>query len=154
MAKAAGARTHLVHGEGVLQVTWYQSIGDMIRGLEKNTFGPAANYRFSRQLTIVVVLWFFAVTPAISLITGFFLSDPLLLGVGGLAFLATLVVSLLMPRRNLHEVFAYLLMPVGVLLLSGIMLRAAYLCLRNDGIQWRGTHYRLADLRAGQRVRM
>jgi hypothetical protein len=33
------------------------------------------------------------------------------------------------------------------------MLRSAWLCLRNGGIDWRGTHYSIAELREGQRVR-
>ena len=154
MLKNAGAGTHLIHGDDLLRVAWYSNVGEMIRGLEKNSFGPGANYSYARQLAIVVFLWLFSVMPALSVLAGFYSPDPILLGAGGLAILTTIVVSLLMPRKSPREVAAYLLLPIGVLLMSVIMLRAAYLCLRNGGIDWRGTHYSVAELRAGQRVRI
>jgi hypothetical protein len=45
------------------------------------------------------------------------------------------------------------LFPVGVLMITAMMLRAGYQCLRNGGIDWRGTHYPIDQLRAGQRVK-
>jgi hypothetical protein len=46
-----------------------------------------------------------------------------------------------------------LLFPVGVLLITAMMLRAGYQCVKNGGIDWRGTHYPLDQLRTGQRVK-
>src|SRR5262245_46918009 len=46
-----------------------------------------------------------------------------------------------------------LLFPAGVLLITAMMLRAGYRCVKNGGIDWRGTHYPLEQLRAGQRVK-
>lgn len=153
MLKAAGARTQIVHGDGMLRVSWYGSVREMFRGLEKNSFGPAANYRYSRQLAIVLLLWLFALMPGVSLISGLYLSDPLLVAAGASAGVATVAASFLMPRHSTREIFAYLLLPAGVLIMSAIMLRAAFRCSKNGGIDWRGTHYRVADLRAGQRVK-
>jgi hypothetical protein len=39
------------------------------------------------------------------------------------------------------------------LLIGAMMLRAGYKCLKNDGIEWRGMHYPLIQLRQGQRVK-
>jgi hypothetical protein len=39
-----------------------------------------------------------------------------------------------------------------VLLITAMMLRAGYQCVKNGGIDWRGTHYPLDQLRSGQRV--
>jgi len=153
MLKAAGALTQIVHGDGMLRMSWYANVREMSRGLEKNSFGPAANYRYSRQLALVLLLWLLALMPVLSLISGLYLSDPLLIAAGGSAAVATVAVSFLMPRHRTREIFVYLLLPVGLLIMSAIMLRAAYLCLRNGGIDWRGTHYSVAELRAGQRVR-
>jgi len=154
MLKNAGARTHLIHGDQLLRVTWYENIGQMIRGLEKNSFGPGANYSYLRQFAIVALLWLFALVPGLSVLAGFYWLDPILLGAGGLAVLTTIAVALLMPRRNRSEIVAYILLPVGILLMSVILLRAALLCLRNGGVDWRGTHYSIAELRAGQRVKL
>jgi hypothetical protein len=40
-----------------------------------------------------------------------------------------------------------------MLLISLMMLRAGFQCVRNNGIDWRGTHSPLEQLRAGQRIR-
>jgi hypothetical protein len=40
-----------------------------------------------------------------------------------------------------------------MLLMSAMMLWSGYRCLRNGGIEWRGTHYSIEELRAGQRVK-
>ena len=39
-------------------------------------------------------------------------------------------------------------------MIAAMLWRAGYKCLKNDGIDWRGTHYPLAQLRAGQRVKL
>lgn len=153
MLKQAGARTRLVNGWGALRVAWYASIGDMVRGLEKNSFGPGARYSYSRQLVMVLLLVLFAVMPGASLVIGILQSDAVLAGAGGIAALVSGVVALMMPRESARDPFAYLFLPAGVLVMAVIMLRAAILCFRNDGIDWRGTHYSVAELRAGQRVR-
>jgi hypothetical protein len=46
-----------------------------------------------------------------------------------------------------------LFFPAGVLMITGMMLRAGYQCVKNGGIDWRGTHYPLEQLKAGQRVK-
>jgi hypothetical protein len=154
MLKQAGARTHLVNGDGDIRVHWYESLGAMTRGLEKNSFGPAADYSYLRQLFMVLSLWGLATVPSISVISGLYLDNALLLGAGCIALLATLVTALSMPRKSVVEIFAWLLMPCGALLVSLIMLRSAWKCFRNGGIDWRGTHYPIAELRRGQRVRI
>ena len=44
-------------------------------------------------------------------------------------------------------------MPIGAVFVSLIMLRSAWKCFRNGGIDWRGTHYPVDELRRGQRVK-
>ena len=39
-------------------------------------------------------------------------------------------------------------------MIAAMLWRAGYKCLKNDGIDWRDTHYPLAQLRAGQRVKL
>ena len=56
-------------------------------------------------------------------------------------------------RRKQSETLSLLLFPVGLILISLMMIWAGYKCVRNGGIDWRGTHYSTAELRAGQRVK-
>ena len=44
------------------------------------------------------------------------------------------------PERKTKSL-SLLLFPVGVLLITAMMLRAGYQCVKNGGIDWRGTHY-------------
>ena len=154
MLKQTGARTHLVNGDGEIKVHWYESLGAMTRGLEKNSFGPTADYSYLRQLFMVVSLWCLAAVPLLSLLTGLYLDDAVLFGAGCVAVLATLATALLMPRKAPVDILAWLLMPCGAFFVSLIMLRSAWKCFRNGGIDWRGTHYPIAELRRGQRVRI
>ena len=53
-----------------------------------------------------------------------------------------------------REAYSRVLFPVGLLLIAAMLWRAGYKCLKKDGIDWRGTHYPLAQLRVGQRVKL
>lgn len=154
MMNRAGARTHLVNGNGLINVAWYHSLRGLIRGLEKNSFGPAARYSYARQAAIVFFLWCLVAAPPICLIVGLKNNDAILLATAGATLLVSLGVACAMPRNTAREIIAYLALPLGILLISWVMIRSAYLCLRNDGIDWRGTHYSLSQLREGQRVKL
>ena len=56
--------------------------------------------------------------------------------------------------KKRQEVYSLLLFPAGLLLIAAMLWRAGAKCLKNDGIDWRDTHYPLAQLRAGQRVKL
>ena len=153
MVKKSGARTRLLNADGAIRVAWYESVGAMVKGLEKNSFGPGAYYSYLRQFAIVLLLWSLASAPLASLLAGLLLGDATLFIAGAIAHIATVVIAFVMPRKTAREFFASLCLPIGIALLSLILLRSAYQCLRHNGIDWRGTHYGLAELRRGQRVR-
>jgi len=153
MLKRAGVRTRLLNADGEIRVPWYESLWAMIRGLEKNSFGPGANYSYMRQILMVLFLWCLILFPPLSALFGVYLNGVVLIGAGAAAFLATFITSLTMPRKSPRDILAYLFMPIGALFVSLIMLRSAWKCFRNGGIDWRGTHYPIAELRKGQRVK-
>ncbi len=153
MLKKAGTHTRLLNADGEMRVPWYDSLWAMIRGLEKNSFGPGANYSYLRQILMVLFLWSLLFAPPLSVLLGGVLNNVVLIGASTVAFLATFVTALAMPRKSLRDIFAYLFMPIGTLFVSLIMLRSAWKCFRNGGIDWRGTHYPIEQLRRGQRVR-
>jgi glycosyltransferase involved in cell wall biosynthesis len=153
MLKKAGARTRLLNADGEIRVPWYESLWAMIRGLEKNSFGPGANYSYLRQVVMVLSLWCLILAPPLSLLLGFYANNTILLGASAAAFLAASLTALAMPRKTPRDILAYLFMPIGALFVSLIMLRSAWKCFRNGGIDWRGTHYPVEQLRRGQRVK-
>lgn len=153
MLKKAGARTRLLNADGEIRVPWYESMWAMIRGLEKNSFGPGANYSYLRQVLMVMSLWCLILVPPLGVALGLSLGNPVLLGAGMAAFAASFFTALVMPRKSPRDILAYLLLPIGTLFVSLIMLRSAWKCFRNGGINWRGTHYPVDQLRRGQRVK-
>ena len=153
MMKQSGARSHLINAEGEITVPWYESMHAMFKGLEKNSFGPGANYSYARQCIIVLLLWCLAAVPLTSLLAGLYLYHPLLIAAGSIAFAATLFIALVMPRNTVRDIVSYMFMPAGIFIISLIMLNSAWKCWKNNGIDWRGTHYSVDELKQGQRVR-
>jgi hypothetical protein len=153
MVKQAGGMSRLALAHKNLTVEWYPSVAAMFRGLEKNLFGPGANYRCSLMLAQVGGLAVLAVAPWAAVILGL-LSDflPHLI-VGTVTVAAHLLFSLYCVENRPKDTLSLLLFPMGLLLIAAMLLRAGYKCIKNGGIEWRGTHYPLAQLRRGQRVR-
>lgn len=148
MVKDAGARTRLAGAEEDLSVTWYESLHAMVKGLEKNSFGPAANYSWMRLGLSLALVWGLVAAPP----AGLALGGPAL-GAGLAALAAIAVFAFLAPRRRARDAGAWLLAPLGMAMVGAMMLRAAWRCTRHGGIEWRGTRYPLEALRRGQRVR-
>ncbi|UCE88865.1 MAG: glycosyltransferase [Pseudomonadota bacterium] len=151
LLKRAGAASCFALARFHLNVRWYESLGQMFAGLEKNAFGTAAHYRYGRMLMIVAYLWAFSLAPLVAIgavhIPG--------LWIAGAAAYGTLVSTQLVAKHRVGvRVLPGLLIPVGQLIFSVMLFNAGLRCLRQGGIRWRGTIYPLAQLRAGQRVRL
>ncbi|ASS76054.1 hypothetical protein CIG75_14550 [Tumebacillus algifaecis] len=143
MVKKAGLRQRLVTGTKLLTVEWYPSLGEAIRGLEKNTF---AGLNYSLLLVLLAVS---------GQLLAFFLPFVgwTLFGWTGLLYLASVLMMAnlylrytrtLSPYQG-EEVFA---LPLTVLLFVYIIVRSTYLTLRQGGIYWRGTFYSLQELKS------
>lgn len=154
MVRAAGGRTRLAFAEQELSIEWYDSLRAMFVGLEKNAFGASAQYSAWRMALSVVAAVLLTAGPAVALIGGVAGGSRLMLGAALAAVAAHVASSFLLVREKRSEIFGLLLLPVGVLLFVAMLLRSGIKCLVNDGIDWRGTHYSIAQLRAGQRVKL
>lgn len=151
--KRAGGRSFFAMARHELTVAWYPSLRAMFRGLEKNIFGATANYRWWMTMVQVFALMAVAMAP----LSALFLAAS---RHGGLLLYASLT------ALTLHGVFCLLaatdgwrgrmhlwFLPVGLWLVAAMMIHAAWRCLSQGGIEWRGTRYSLAQLRAGQRIK-
>jgi hypothetical protein len=169
MVKMAGGRTLVVSGCGKVVVPWYRDVPDMIRGLEKNSFGFIAGYRPLRALALALGAATFALAPWLTLLlstaAGQALAGPgqgaistgarasvLLLPLGLSALLAPVACGIVGRVRYRLEILPALLVPLGLLTLSWSLLLSAFHGWRRGGIVWRGTFYRLSELRRGRRV--
>jgi len=145
LLKQAGFRADYVHGTGLARVEWYGSIAELVRGLSKNTFA-VLEYRVvvACALTLAIV--------AVDLVPFgllFAASGPAwwfsLLAVAS----TTLACGRLAPLVGGGPSDAWALFPSSLLGLF-ILWRAILRTLWTGGIEWRGTRYSLAELRANR----
>lgn len=149
MLKKAGAKTRFAMADKDLSLSWYPTVRAMFRGLEKNLFGPGAGYHWWKAILQVLLLWGLVAAPVVALC-----STQSWLNAAGIAVVMMyLLFSIFFVRESHTETPSLLMFPVGLIMLSLMMLWAAYRCLKNGGIDWRGTHYSLEELRRGQRVK-
>jgi glycosyltransferase involved in cell wall biosynthesis len=153
MIKEAGGTTRLAFAYEDLSVQWYPSVAAMFKGLEKNLFGPGSHYRWWLMLLQVGMIWALVAAPYFSLALGLARGVAPLWIAGAAAISAQLIFFLFVVAERKTKSLSLLLFPVGLLLITAMMLRAGYQCVKNDGIDWRGTHYPLDQLRTGQRVK-
>jgi glycosyltransferase involved in cell wall biosynthesis len=153
MIKQSGGTTRLAFAYEDLSLQWYSSVTAMFKGLEKNLFGPGSHYRWQLMLVRVGIIWALVAAPYFSLVFGLAHGLAPLWIAGAAAISMQLIFTGCVAAERKTKVLILLLFPVGVLLVTAMMLRAGYRCVKNGGIDWRGTHYPLEQLRTGQRVK-
>ena len=138
--KAAGMRQRVAFAPGLVLVHWAKGMRAVVRGMTKNLFSA---FNFQPLLMLVVVVWMVV----------FFLA-PLV----GLIWLPTVVPALIvltcigaayrvMGAESLIDARYALLYPAGVVVLIFAMVRSMVVVWVKRGVDWRGTHYPLRDLR-------
>lgn len=143
--KDAGYAQELLYGRGLMSVEWYPSLAAVARGLEKNSLA-GVEYNVGAMIAgtcaqVIFFIWpfvalFVTVGPTRSLYAA---TCAVLLA--GYAAIAHVVGT---PRRYAWG------FPLTALLFVLILWRATFITLRDDGINWRGTHYALAELKANR----
>lgn len=128
----------------LLSVEWYSTLGQAIRGLEKNAF---AGFHYHLWLAIVAMC---------GQLVAFFLPFLFFILSGGALRAFSLVILLLLFGAYITNVRALggrvgidvLMLPVTVLLFIFVITRALWITFSQGGIYWRGTFYSLEDLKA------
>lgn len=145
LIKKKGFRQEFVFGLGALRVEWYASVQELIQGLMKNAFS-AVDYR----------VWVVAVSTAMQLLTLVWPFLALFLTAGATRWLNLASVLVLLALCWINAPLAGvrrwhgLGFPLATLLFLYILWRAMLLTLWRNGIDWRGTHYPLAELKANK----
>ena len=153
MINNAGGRSFFALAEHDLTVPWYGSVKEMFKGLEKNLFGSGAHYSTVRLIFMVPVLWLLAAAPGIALLAGLLTPSWTMTTLGGITIAVLVITSISSFKSRRSEALYLLLFPLGLIMISLMFLWSGYRCLKNNGINWRGTHYSLKALRNGQRVK-
>ena len=140
--KKGGYLCDVAYGPEFLSVEWYSSLGEVIRGMEKNAFS-GCDYRVSLALFGVAFHLACTVWPYAAL---FLTHGWVLLLNAGVVLLLTL---LFVDCASFHGSKRWYAIgfPLCTLLFVWIILRTMVLNLVQGGINWRGTFYSLEELK-------
>lgn len=146
-----GGRSRLVRAFDLIHIAWYPSLPALVKGLEKNSYGVFAFYRAPIFVLKMILFLSLLVAPFAAMLT----MSPWVAAIGALAIVCNVAVAMHAARRSELGILEGLLAPfVGTGVMIWALFMSAFACWRDGGIRWRGTLYAIADLRAGQRVKL
>ena len=142
LLKSKGYHQRFANGVGLISVPWYRSIGEMTRGLEKNSFA-GIDYSISKWIAANVIV-----------LTLFVLPFLLLSVTHGWSFWVTVASCALILSMGVfnsvksgYRLDHGLFFPIGCLLFLFVFNRAIILTFWRKGIVWRNCFYGLDELK-------
>lgn len=145
LVKRHRLRQDFAMGTGLLRVEWYHTVRGAVHGLRKNAFA-GLDYRLSLVLLATLVQLLFLVWPFAALLV----TD----GAAFALYLTAVLLLLAMYAGGAHHqgapLWGALLFPLLGILFLVIVWNSTLYTLRHRGIEWRGTHYPLDELRANR----
>jgi hypothetical protein len=143
--KKNGHRQEFVYAKDLIQVQWYDTLGELIHGLEKNAFA-GLEYKVGTVVASVTAVVALHLWPWV----GVFVTD------GPTRWLNATVIAILLllcwwnaPLAGVRR-WLGLFYPVATALFAYIVVRSTVLTLKQGGVRWRGTLYPLAALKANK----
>ena len=145
LIKKNGYRQELLFGKQMIHVEWHSSLRGLIDGLMKNTFA-AVDYNIPAIIVGSIVQFLFNVWPFL----GMFFTSGITQIINFMTILTILLVCWDGTRfHNLRRWYG-IGFPICTLLFIYIMWKSMLMTIFNNGINWRGTHYPLAELKANK----
>ena len=141
--KKAGYRQRIVTALQLIEVEWYGSLKEALVGLEKNTFA-GLHYRISMVIFSVLGVFITNVLPFIMIFSG---NKTIALLAFGNIVLSGILYVVVIKKLTLFSPMMFLVFPITALLFIYSIIRASLLTYKRGGIVWRGTTYRLSELR-------
>jgi cellulose synthase/poly-beta-1,6-N-acetylglucosamine synthase-like glycosyltransferase len=141
--KRAGFRLRIVTALRLIEVEWYGSLKEAFVGLEKNTFA-GLNYRISMVLFAILGVFLTHVLPFVTVFSAN--KTVALLSLGNI-LLSGILYIVIIKRMTLFSPAMFLVFPITALLFIYSIIRASLLTFKRGGIVWRGTTYKLSELR-------
>ena len=139
----ANSRQAFVDGRKFLSIEWYASVGEMIRGLEKNSFA-ALRYSWLRLIGVYSINLLFHLLPYTLLLFSNDSGQGLLLS--GL-LLSHLVFAVSAFKTGYSPMLTFIY-PLAGLLLGWTQLRSGILTSQRKEIRWRNTAYTVETLKS------
>ncbi len=144
LVKQAGFRSGVAVAQDAVSVEWHLGLENLVRGLEKNFFA-AAGFRVGMVALQVASMLLFNVAPFLGLAFG----GGWVRALAGIAVVVALGFHLGGDIVMRVSPLYCLTLPLGAVLFSYILLRSSVITLRQGGIFWRETFYKLEELRRG-----
>jgi hypothetical protein len=147
--RRAGFRGWAAAEPALAAVEWYGSVGEAVRGLEKNTFA-VLGYRPGLLAAAVAGILVLLLGPPTGSVLApgpaawLFRADALLQW----AAVAVMAGTFVVPGRPLRAAAVAAVYPLAGVAFAYAMARSGWLALRRGAIEWRGTRYDLRRLRA------
>ena len=142
LLKSKGYHQRFANGVGLISVPWYRSIGEMTRGLEKNSFA-GIDYSISKWIAANVIVLTLFVLPFLLLSVTHGWSFWVTVASCALILLMGVFNSVKSGYRLDHGLF----FPIGCLLFLFVFNRAIILTFWRKGIVWRNCFYGLDELK-------
>lgn len=143
--KLAGLRQDVAYAPDFLAVEWYATVGEVIRGLEKNAFS-GADYNIPLVLAGVVLHVVGSIWPFLAV----FLTRGVTQGISIATVVLIIIVFADCARFHRTKAWYVLGYPLATALFVFILLRTMLLNLIQGGICWRGTFYSLKELKTNR----
>ena len=144
VVKQAGFAQRNVFGGDLISLRWAKGAMGIVNNLTKNFFA-VLSFQWWRTVISAVGLAFLNFGPFL----GIFLAQGWARAPYAAALASMFAIYVGMSWRSAVPPYYFLLHPVSTMLFIYTLLRSMFLTLWNDGIEWRGTKYPLAELRKG-----
>jgi hypothetical protein len=145
LIKTKGFRQELLWSHGLIQVSWYHSVSEMIKGTRKNTFA-IFDFSLLKVVGITIFQVMFAIWPLLSF---FVASGPTVL-LNGFVIVTRLICFGDSARRaNIKPWYAAWSL-ISAYIYLYIVWSSALTTLFQQGIYWRGTFYSLKELKTNR----
>ena len=132
-------------GASMITVEWYTSLRELIAGLMKNMFS-GLDYSVTAVIAASTAQLLLDVWPFVAVLV----TRGVIQLLNGLIVLT--ICAVLWPNARSLRLSRWLCLafPLATVLFVYILLKSTWITLANDGIEWRGTHYSLEQLRANK----
>jgi glycosyltransferase involved in cell wall biosynthesis len=142
LVKKHGFRQDAVFGHGFIRVEWYASLRELVDGLMKNAFAGVGYsvlaVAISTAALLLIHTWPFV---AVFVTNG---------ATQGLYAASVLLIVLIFWTINGSRVPYVLFYPAAALMFAYVMWRSALLAVGRGAVEWRGTRYPLAAMKANR----
>ena len=144
VVKEGGFRQHVVFGDDMIRVRWAHGARGVVNNLTKNFFA-VMSFQTWRALGACVGMAILNYLPFIGVVAAHGWARA---GYGVALLSMLFLYSGIWKQAEIHPWYL-VLHPVSTTLFIYTMLRSTFVTLHNDGVNWRGTHYPLDELRKG-----